>query len=346
MVKNKKWLANGLFLLLVLGLTFWFTFRGQDMTRVWTCVRSASPIWCVAAVVLVVAFILGESVIISGLMRSVGQKTRLPHCFLYSFVGFFFSCITPSASGGQPMQVWLMRRDGISAAVSVPVLILVAILYKLVLVVIGLLTMLVRPAVLMPYLEPAIGWCWLGVGLNVAAVTLMLLVVFRPALMRRLVGGLIRLGTRLFRLRRPERLLARAEAWIAQYADVATCFRRDGRAMLVATALTFVQRLLLFAVTVCCCLALGVGSGHLLTVLMLQAMIAVAADMMPLPGGSGISEMLFMRMFTPLLGEGTALPVMILSRGIGFYAQMFIGAAFSAVAFIVIRRQPTADAKI
>ncbi len=344
-MKNKKWLANGLFLLLVVGLTLWFTFRGQDMSRVWACVRTASPLWCAVAVTLVVAFILGESVIIAGLMRSVGQKTRLTHCFLYSFVGFFFSCITPSASGGQPMQVWLMRRDGISAAVSVPVLILVAILYKLVLVVIGLVTLLIRPAVLMPYLEPVIGWCWLGVGLNVVAVTLMLLVVFRPALMRRLIGGLVRVGTRLFRLRHPERLIARADAWIAQYADVATCFRRDGRAMIVAAALTFVQRLLLFAVTVCCCLALGVGGGHLLIVLMLQAMISVAADMMPLPGGSGISEMLFLRMFTPLLGEGAALPVMILSRGIGFYAQMFIGAVFSAVAFVVIRRRDGADAK-
>lgn len=336
-MKRNKWIANTAFLLLVVGFTLWFSFRGQDMREVWHYVRGASPVWCVAAVVLVVAFILAESVIISGLMRSVGQKTRLTHCFLYSFVGFFFSCITPSASGGQPMQVWLMRRDGISAAVSVPVLIVVAILYKLVLVVWGLLVLLIRPAVLMAYLRPVIGWCWLGVGLNVVAVTLMLLVVFHPRLMRRVIEGSLRVGMRFLPLRHPERWMARADAWIARYATVTTCFQKDGRAMAVATVLTFLQRILLFAVTVCCCLALHVGWECLLVVLLLQGMIAVAADMMPLPGGSGISEMLFLHIFTPLLGKAAALPTMILSRGIGFYVQMGIGAVFSVLAFAVIR---------
>jgi len=56
---------------------------------------------------------------------------------LFSSVGFFFSCITPSASGGQPAQIYYMKKEKIPIPVSTLVLMIVTITYKLVLVVIG-----------------------------------------------------------------------------------------------------------------------------------------------------------------------------------------------------------------
>ena len=63
----------------------------------------------------------------------------MTHCALYSFVGFFFSCITPSASGGQPMQIFYMKKDKLPIPVTTLVLMIVTITYKAVLVVIGVL---------------------------------------------------------------------------------------------------------------------------------------------------------------------------------------------------------------
>ena len=91
-------------------------------------------------------------------MRSIRQKIKLMHCFLYSFVGFFFSCITPSATGGQPAQIYYMKKDKLSIPVSTLVLMIVTITYKLVLVVLGTLVVIIRPAQIMHYLEPVLGW--------------------------------------------------------------------------------------------------------------------------------------------------------------------------------------------
>ena len=59
-----------------------------------------------------------------------------------------------------------MKRDKVPAAVSIPVLIMVTILYKTVLVGIGIAVLIIRPAGVMQYLEPILFWCWLGIGLN------------------------------------------------------------------------------------------------------------------------------------------------------------------------------------
>ena len=69
--------------------------------------------------------------------------------------------------------------------------------------------------------------------------------------------------------------------------------------------------------------------------LFLQAVISVSVDMLPLPGGMGISETLFLTIFTPVFGT-LLLPGMVLSRGLGYYGELLISALFTIVAQFTI----------
>ncbi len=80
-------------------------------------------------------------------------------------------------------------------------------------------------------------------------------------------------------------------------------------------------------------LAFGLSGTAVWDVVMLQAVVSVSVDMLPLPGGMGISEALFLRIFPLVFGE-MLLPAMVLSRGLGYYSQLLISAAFTAAAQI------------
>ncbi len=56
--------------------------------------------------------------------------------------------------------------------------------------------------------------------------------------------------------------------------------------------------------------------------MLLQAVISVSVDMLPLPGGMGISETLFLKIFRPVFGSTLLLPAMVLSRGLGYYGEL------------------------
>ena len=138
MNKNaKKWIFNALFLALVFGATIYGLFNGQDFSELSKNLEKADFRWMIPAIFCVVMFICLESLIIYYLVHSLRCRARLPHCFLYSFAGFFFSCITPMAGGGQPAQIYLMNRDDIPVSVATPVLMVVTITYKLVLILVG-----------------------------------------------------------------------------------------------------------------------------------------------------------------------------------------------------------------
>ena len=96
----KKNIFNGAFLLLVLLITLYSVFHGENLSELLIYLKQGDLRYWLLGAVFVVGFIESESVIIYYMMKVLGENVKLTHCFLYSFVGFFFSLITPSATGG------------------------------------------------------------------------------------------------------------------------------------------------------------------------------------------------------------------------------------------------------
>ena len=111
MKSRKKIIFNGVFLAVVFALTIYGVFHGEDLSSMMDAIHRADKRWLVQGIALVAFFIWGESIIIWYMMRSSGICLKKRTCFLFSSVGFFFSCITPSASGGQPMQIYYMKKE-------------------------------------------------------------------------------------------------------------------------------------------------------------------------------------------------------------------------------------------
>ncbi len=335
---TKKGLLNTLFLASIFALTLWAVFKGEDIGQIGECLTMADMRYVIPAIACVVLFIIGESVIILYLLRTLGTKARFGHCCLYSFIGFFYSCITPSASGGQPMQVIAMHKDHIPAAVSTVVLAIVTITYKLVLVVIGCLVMLLQPSEIMFHLEGMEGLVYLGLALNVGCIAILLLLVFKPSIVRTCAEkGLGWIG-RIHPFRHPEKISAKLDKAMSQYAGTAEYYREHKLVMVNVFVITLIQRVFLFLVTWLAYKAFGLSGDSLITIVVLQAMISVVVDMLPLPGGMGISETLFLQIFLPIFGSALVLPGMIISRGISYYTQLLLSAVMTIAASFILRK--------
>lgn len=332
-----KRILNGLFVALIFTLTMISVFHGENFRQVLAFAATADPAYILAGIACVVAFILSESVILHYLMRTLGTRAPFGHCCLYSFIGFFYSCITPSASGGQPMQILAMRRDRIPVAVSTVVLAVVTITYKLVLVLIGCVVLIVRPRGLMQYLDPVESVMYLGLVLNVVCIAAIFLLIFDPHAVRLIVSHGLSLMNRIRPLRNSDKRTARVERIIGQYQGSADYLRSHPHVIAHVFVITLIQRVLLFLVAWFTYQAFRLTQHSLPLIVTLQAMISVAADMLPLPGGMGVSENLFLEIFTPIFGEDLVLPGMMICRGISYYTQLLLSAIMTLAASFVIR---------
>ena len=338
MKKRKKVIFNGVFLAVVFALTIYGVFHGEDLSSMMDAIHRADKRWLVPGIALVAFFIWGESIIIWYMMRSSGICLKKRTCFLFSSVGFFFSCITPSASGGQPMQIYYMKKEKISIPVSTVILMIVTITYKLVLVVIGVGIALFGRGFLHKYLEGILPVFYLGLALNIFCVTFMTILVFHPLLAKAIMVKGLKLLERLHLVKKKESHLKKLEDSMDTYRDTAAYLKKNPLVIVKVIGITFIQRMALFAVTWFVYQAFGLHGTGFWEILFLQAVIAVSVDMLPLPGGMGISETLFLTIFTPVFG-GLLLPGMVLSRGLGYYGELLISALFTVVAQLTIGKE-------
>ncbi|RZT02587.1 lysylphosphatidylglycerol synthase transmembrane domain-containing protein [Cuneatibacter caecimuris] len=343
-MKNRKKAAlNILFLAGVFGLTFYLLLKDQELSGIWASLQQAQPGWLIAGLLLVIVFVCSESVIIHYMMGKLeGIRPKLGQCVKYSFVGFFYSCVTPSASGGQPMQVYYMKKDGIPVSVSTLVLMVITILYKLVLVVFGLLILAFLPGLMETYLSDTKFFLYLGLGLNILFISGMLILVFAPSFAKRLAMGILRLLERIHIIKEKEERRRRLAASMDKYHATAQALERHKSVLATAFMITVFQRICLFLVTWLVYKSFGFSGTPLWKIVMLQSVISIDVDMLPLPGGIGASESLFLHIFMPVFGSAMVLPAMLLSRGINYYALVLISAAVSLYAHLTAgRRQST-----
>nr|WP_304955157.1 lysylphosphatidylglycerol synthase transmembrane domain-containing protein [uncultured Acetatifactor sp.] len=328
---RKKIIGNALFVAAVFALTVYGVFHGEDLEGMMDAIREADIRWLIPGAALVLFFIWGESVILWHMLGSFGIRLKKRICFLFSSVGFFFSCITPSASGGQPMQIYYMKKEKIPIPVAAVILMVVTITYKLVLVVIGLGVVCFGRNFLHRYLEGILPVFYLGLALNVFCVTFMTVLVFHPVLTESILRwGMKWLERRRFLKRKKERGRKLGES-MEVYRETALYLKEHAGVIWRVIFVTFVQRMALFAVTWTVYQAFGMRGTSVWDVVFLQAVISVSVDMLPLPGGMGISEALFMNIFAPVFGT-VLLPAMVLSRGMGYYGELLISAFFTIAA--------------
>lgn len=338
MKSRKKIIFNGVFLAVVFALTIYGVFHGEDLYSMMDAIHRADKRWLIPGIALVAFFIWGESIIIWYMMRSSGIQLKKRTCFLFSSVGFFFSCITPSASGGQPMQIYYMKKEKISIPVSTVILMIVTITYKLVLVVIGIGIAIFGRGFLHKYLEGILPVFYLGLALNIFCVTFMTILVFHPLLAKAIMVKGMKLLERLHLVKKKDGRLKKLEDSMDTYRNTAAYLKNNPFVIVKVIGITFIQRMALFAVTWFVYQAFGLHGTGFWEILFLQAVISVSVDMLPLPGGMGISETLFLNIFSPVFG-GLLLPGMVLSRGLGYYGELLISAAFTVVAQLTIGKK-------
>lgn len=340
--KTRKNLFNALFLIALLAVTCWAIFKDQDLGRIVTILTEIPPIFLLIGFVLVILYVCSESVIIKYLLHTVKIKVPLFNCIRYSFVGFFYSCITPSASGGQPMQIYYMKKQNIDIPTATIILMLVTIEYKFVLVVIGLGIAFFGQGLINPLPYEVRFFLYLGIALNVFCVTLMGFLVFLPGTAKFLIMKGFALLKKLHLMKEKNNRTERLERSMNVYRDASVFLKKNKLAIFNTTVISFLQRFFLFFITYIVYRSLGLHEVDAVTITLLQAVISISVDMLPLPGGMGISERLYLLIFTPIFGSAASVTASLLvSRGFSYYILIIVSGIVSFVTHLTVRGDDT-----
>lgn len=333
-LKNKKSQFIGIGIMLVLmALTISQVLKGESVDSIVRTLKSVKPIYIIVGIGMMMIYASCEGINIWMIIRGLKQKTSLIKCIGYGFVGFYFSSVTPSASGGQPAQVYFMKKDGISVTSSSLSLMLILFTHQLVVVIYALIGVVTNTNIGGSQLANTVLLAF-GFITNALLLIAIVMLIYWPKLVFKILNlfGLILHKSRI--IKNKERIETKISACVEEYERGAIYMRNNPILILKVTLLTVVQISFLYAVPYVIYKGFGLSGYSVMDLILMQAILNIAVSSLPLPGGVGASESLFLGMFRVFYGKKLLIPGMLLTRIANFYSVLLISGIISLMMYL------------
>lgn len=301
-------------------------------------------VWVCAA--LMCMYLLLRSCTLWYYLRRQGFRIKLVDVIMVTGVGQFYSAITPSSSGGQPMQVLALHRRGIPVSTATAALAVKFLGFQSAFMLLGLgfwlgnWQMVARQLGGMRYLVA------LGYVVNSALMVGVLLTMVRSHWVNRALGWCVRQLARLRIVKDEQAMQLKAVQMLEEYrAAFKHLIAHPGQALAVL-ALSCAQIMCLMGVPACLYRGFGLTgwqSGELYT---LQLLLFIAAAFVPLPGAAGAQEGGFYLFFQGVFPEGDVLAAMLCWRCFTYYLLLVLGmvaVVADALRGWIVRRRAQGD---
>lgn len=343
--RKHRHLLSNLFMLLLMAVTFYIIFKDNSLPDILQALRGLNPLFIAVAAVMMLLSILFQGLALGEPFNMFGCPIRLRRKVDYALTGFFFSAITPSSTGGQPMQIYYMCRDNLHLS-HVTVSMLVAnIGYQFILLAYGISMYLLRFRLINDNMQGFTALFIFGIVMNLVILLAISFALFSTNFAKKLANGVLTLLCRMRIIKNERAYRAYVSRQIDEYAGCSELIRRHPLMLFRVLLYTFLQMTAQYLVPFFVYKAFGLSGGSLLDLLALQAALYLAVSFLPLPGAVGASESGFVRLFGLFFSAGNIVPAMLVSRGISFYAMLLLSGA--AVLYMQARRpDPSAKRRV
>lgn len=320
-VKSKsKLIRNFLFFILLIGITLYILLKDQNITVIFQIIRSAKVEYLLIGIVCMILYLACEAIDIGRTLKVLNEKSSFKQNFKYALIGFFFSSITPAASGGQPMQIYYMHKDNIDISSSTLALLLNLSGMQVITLSFAFISLLFNYQYMNKVL---IIFFIIGVCLNMSALALLIIGIFS----KRMSEGLVHIAIKImkcFKIRNIDQKKEKIEAQLAKYQESAVYIKKHKSLMVKIIATTAVQFLLYYSTSYWTYRALGLSEHGILEIITMQSVLYATVSGIPSPGAVGVSEGAFTEIFRNVYPQNMMTSSVLLSRGINFYLFVII----------------------
>lgn len=320
MREKSKLLRNFIFFITLIIVTFYILLKDQSITMIFEILGSIKVQYLCIGIVCMILYLVCEAINMGRTLKALNEKSSFWNNFKYALIGFFFSSITPAASGGQPMQIYYMYKDNISVSNSTLALLINLSSMQIITIAFAFISLLFN----YQYLNQVLIICFIiGVTLNLSALLLLLIGIFSKRMSRWLINITIKI-LKFFKIKNIEEKTEKIEAELIKYQESATYIKNNKGLIVKTICTTAIQFLLFYSISYWTYRALKLDQSSIFEIITMQSVLYATVSGIPSPGAVGVSEGAFTEIFRNIYPEPMMASAVLLNRGINFYLFVII----------------------
>lgn len=320
MLLNYALIFGTLLIVIIIGV------RGQEFDHLGEVIHAISPLALLPCLGMWCSYMLADLLALRHFLSLRGHHVSLPYALFICTVGHYYSSVTPGATGGQPMQVYYMRKKGIPVGVGTSAVTVQFFCFQLVLAIVSTTLWIVYRDFVRQHLGNGVWMLVIGYIVNLLGVVFSALMALHRGLVRGMGRLGVRIGMKLRLCKDPDAALAKWNEHTEAFHE-SILFLIKHPASFALILLLNLARLLAHSASVPLVYhALHLSGVHWLPLLTMAMLLHTTAAYIPLPGSSGAQEGGFGLYFDGVFTGGTLFVAMLLWRFFTYYMFLLVGA--------------------
>lgn len=322
--------SGPLYVVLITAVMLAILLRSNELEQICRTLAALDARWVLAAAACIALYLFLRVAALKFYFSRRGHRISWIQAVGVTGAGQFYSAITPSASGGQPMQVLWLHRFKIPASLGTACVSAKFLGFQTAVLSLGAAAWLLNRQLVAQQLH---GFRWLillGYAVNSALITAILLTLPKSRIMDRLIRLLVRLGRKLRIVKNGESVQTAFENAVKDYREALLHLLKHPADAMILYLISVLQIVSYMSVVICLHKAFRLSGTDAMSLLTLQLMLFIAAAFIPLPGAAGAQESGFCLFFQGVFPENQLIAAMISWRFFSYYLLLFSGLALMA----------------
>ncbi len=289
---------------------------------------SVNPVWLGCAVCVMILYWLLEAVVLHIPVKKFHPVQRFGTTLHTSMIGQFFNCVTPSASGGQPMQAYHMVKTGVPLGVSGCTLLVKFIVYQTTLTIYSLAVLVLRWGYFAARIHKFGYLVFIGFSINTIILAALVCICFFKKFTSKVCVGTIRLLHKLRLIKNKERKIDYIQGELKKFYESFRAIKDHPWMVIQMLLLSAVQLTVFFLIPYFVYRSFGLNQARISIMIAAQAFVTMISSFVPLPGAIGGAELSFVTFFGMFFPQYALNPAMLIWRVITFYLPILTGIFF------------------
>ena len=323
-MKNK--LINIIIIIVLTLVVLYFSLK-DNYNEIITLLLNADIRWLFIGYLFVLSYTFFKAIITNDIIN----KFRI-YGFLKTFslqiMTFFFNAVTPFSTGGQPFQIYVLKKNKVPISDGTNIIMQESIIHQIAIIVVGIITLSLNFILEICKIEGIfLVFLIIGFLVNVLVLLLLFLVSYSNKINKFLIRLFINLLTFLKLIKSKQKILNKLNKTIEDFTNNSKILLNDKKRFIKLISINCLALFCLYIVPLTVLFSLGdYSSFNGITAIVLVSFVAIISSYVPLPGGMGGQEYLFILLFGFYVDKPLLSSLMLLWRFITYYLPMIIGA--------------------
>lgn len=332
--KNKKIYAINIFIILLIfvGILL-YMLHAEGIDNIKSLLKSADYKWVALGAIALIGMWVTEAITVHLPVKKLYPDQKFISSFKITMIGQLFNNITPFASGGQPMQAYVMYKEGRKPSDSLSILSMKFVITQTTLIIFTILVVLSQFDFFSGIFKDLVWIGIVGIIINILVVIALILSGMNKNFIMKISKPLIKLISKIHIgkfsfIKNPEKTIQKFDASVTNYSNQ---FRKmkEQKGLITSMALVgLLQSIFYYSITFMIYKAFG-NSGHtFLEIITTQAFLMLIMTFFPTPGAGLGAEGGFLLLFNSIFQNGTINMSILFWRIFTFYLPLIAGSLF------------------